>query len=156
MSAGRGVRVTDVLTVAGTTPAEVLRLAGALADAWPTAHPVLRAIAAAAEPATGGTPAGPAVRVGGDGVVVGSAEVRDLSAEPAPGTGVSGVVRVAHSGLQLGQRVLVGSRAWLAAEGVEGPAAPLARACATAEAAGATAVLVAWNGSVRAVLTLRD
>lgn len=156
MSAERGLRVTDVVTAAGTTRAEVLRLAGALAGAGSATHPSLRAVAAAvveAEPAAGGTAAG--VPVGGDGVVVGSAEVRELCTQAAPGTGVGGVVRLAHSGLTLGRRVLVGSGAWLASQGVDPPAAPLEQACTAAATTGGTALLVAWNGSVRAVITLR-
>lgn len=156
MSTARGLRVTDVVTAAGTTRAEVLRLAGALAGAGSATHPSLRAVATAvaeAEPSAGGTAAG--VPVGGDGVVVGSAEVRELCTEAAPGTGVGGVVRLAHAGLQLGRRVLVGSREWLASDGVAPPTGPLERACTTADTTGGIALLVAWNGSVHAVVTLR-
>lgn len=155
MSESGELSVTDVVTVAGTTPEEAVRLAGALAAAWSTPHPILRALAAAAELVIASTTTGPAPAIGADGVVVGSAEVHDLRTENPPGTGIGGVVRTAHSGLQLGQRVLVGSESWLATEGAGPPAAALARAVAAAETGGGTAVLVAWNGSARAAITLR-
>jgi len=120
------------------------------------------------------------VETGADGVVVGSAQVFDF--ESSPGGGVSALVRTAHSGLSPAgalnaQRVLVGRPAWLAEQGVtfdgtrparsHDHAAPdhtapddagtdLRRAFDEAEATGATAVVVAWNGTAQGVLVLRD
>ncbi len=121
---------------------EVLRYAAAVEQL--AEHPIGRAIAAAGAGAGGPT--------GADGVVIGADQVHDFRAEA--GHGVSGVVRTAHSGVGLGRRVLVGRPAWLRAQGIdptsfEGP-------FAAAEADGATAVLVAWDGSSRGVLVLRD
>ena len=98
------------------------------------------------------TAAATEVAVGADGVVIGSDQVHDFRAEA--GHGVSGVVRTAHSGVGLGRRVLVGRPAWLEAQGVptDGARGPFD----DAEAAGGTAVMVAWDGSVRGTLVLRD
>ena len=78
--------------------------------------------------------------------------MHDFRAEA--GHGVSGVVRTAHSGVGLGRRVLVGKPAWLRDQGID-PAA-FQDAVDAAEADGATAVMVAWDGSPRGVLVLRD
>jgi len=172
--------LVDVLPVDGTSRDEVLRYAAAVEQL--AEHPIARAIAAAV-PArasvTAGVGAGPAqagddstglglavdaeggrpttgaaseTGVGADGVVIGSDQVHDFRAEA--GHGVSGVVRTAHSGVGLGRRVLVGRPAWLSAQGVATDAArgPFD----DAEAAGGTAVMVAWDGSVRGTLVLRD
>jgi Cu+-exporting ATPase len=121
---------------------EVLRYAAAVEQL--AEHPIGQAIAVAAGRTDGPT--------GGDGVVIGSDQVHDFRAEA--GHGVSGVVRTAHSGVGLGRRVLVGKPAWLKEQGVDptdyqGP-------FDAAEADGATAVMVAWDGSPRGVLVLRD
>ncbi|WP_311836154.1 HAD family hydrolase [Cellulomonas fimi] len=152
VTAGR-MRVDDVLAVEGTTPEEVLAVAGAVEGL--SEHPIARAIvAAAAERLPGSTEGGgEEIRVGGDGVVVGSAQVLDFHDEA--GSGVSGVVRTAHSGLGLGRRVLVGRPAWLRAEGTTVETGLAARGAA-AEAQGGTAVMVAWNGVARGVVVLRD
>ncbi|WP_082379612.1 heavy metal translocating P-type ATPase [Cellulosimicrobium cellulans] len=144
-------------------------------------HPIARAIAAAArdlaaprtvsvppvpetQDATSAVPApqdaGASPGVGADGVVIGSLQAFDFRS--APGGGVEAVVRAAHSGLSLGEgggltarRVLVGQPSWLAREGVASDPA-LDDAFAAAEATGASAVVVAWDGRARAMLVLRD
>lgn len=121
---------------------EVLRYAAAVEQL--AEHPIGRAIAAAVLTTDGPT--------GADGVVIGADQVHDFRAEA--GHGVSGVVRTAHSGVGLGRRVLVGRPAWLRAQGID-PAA-FEGPFAAAEADGATAVMVAWDGSPRGVLVLRD
>ncbi|WP_082494973.1 heavy metal translocating P-type ATPase [Cellulomonas sp. Leaf334] len=121
---------------------EVLRYAAAVEQL--AEHPIGRAIAAAVTEQDGPT--------GGDGVVIGADQVHDFRAEA--GHGVSGVVRTAHSGVGLGRRVLVGKPAWLHDQGID-PAA-FQGAVDAAEADGATAVMVAWDGSPRGVLVLRD
>jgi Cu+-exporting ATPase len=121
---------------------EVLRYAAAVEQL--AEHPIGQAVAAAAGRADGPT--------GGDGVVIGSDQVLDFHAEA--GHGVSGVVRTAHSGVGLGRRVLVGKPAWLREQGID-PAA-FQEPFDAAEADGATAVMVAWDGSPRGVLVLRD
>ncbi|KRC42935.1 cation-translocating P-type ATPase [Oerskovia sp. Root22] len=115
------------------------------------------------------------VETGADGVVIGSAQVFDFVS--SPGGGVSGLVRTAHSGLSPAgalnaQRVLVGRPSWLAEQGItfdaSEPSSPedearpgtagtdLRRAFDEAESTGATAVVVAWNGTAQGVLVLRD
>ncbi|WP_203756234.1 heavy metal translocating P-type ATPase [Cellulomonas chitinilytica] len=141
--------LVDVLPVDGTPRDDVLRFAAAVEQL--AEHPIARAIAAAV-PTGGRATTEDAVAVGADGVVIGSDQVHDFRAEA--GHGVSGVVRAAHSGVGLGRRVLVGRPAWLEAQGV---ATDAARApFDDAEAAGGTAVMVAWDGSVRGTLVLRD
>nr|WP_081785193.1 heavy metal translocating P-type ATPase [Cellulomonas sp. KRMCY2] len=145
--------LVDVLVAEGLTGAdestsvdEVLRLAGAVEAL--SEHPIARAIAGTA--AEIGPRAG--TEVGSDGVVIGSAQVTEFVNDP--GRGVTGVVRTAHSGLDLGRRVLVGRPGWLRGQGID--TAPLDARFDTAEADGATAVMAAWNGSARGVLVLRD
>ncbi|MFF3643886.1 heavy metal translocating P-type ATPase [Streptomyces sp. NPDC002564] len=113
-------------TADGTAEADVLRLAGALEHS--SEHPVARAVAA-----------GAAGRVGGLPVPEDFANVAGL--------GVQGVVE--------GHAVLVGRPRLLAEWEIRLPAA-LERARAAAEAAGRTAVAVAWDGEARAVLEVAD
>ncbi|MGI5531768.1 heavy metal translocating P-type ATPase [Streptomyces syringium] len=115
-----------VHTADGTTQAEALRLAGALEHA--SEHPIARAVAAGAATSVGALP------VPEDFVNL-------------PGRGVQGVVE--------GHAVLVGREKLLAEWAIELPAG-LARAKAAAEAAGRTAVVVAWDGEARAVLEVAD
>ncbi|MFF2268462.1 heavy metal translocating P-type ATPase [Cellulosimicrobium cellulans] len=138
---------------------DALRHAGAVEAL--SEHPIARAITTAArDVAAVPSPAGGDVPVGADGVVIGSLQAFDFRS--APGGGVEAVVRTAHSGLSLGEgggltarRVLVGQPSWLAREGVASDPA-LDDAFAAAEATGASAVVVAWDGRARAVLVLRD
>ncbi|MFF8384905.1 heavy metal translocating P-type ATPase [Streptomyces kanasensis] len=111
---------------ADAAEAEVLRLAGALEDA--SEHPVARAVAAGAVARTGALPA-----------------VEDFV--NVPGLGVQGVVD--------GHAVLVGREKLLDAWSICLPD-ELARARDAAEAAGRTAVAVAWDGEARAVLEVAD
>jgi Cu+-exporting ATPase len=130
----------------GPATDEVLRYAGAVEQL--AEHPIARAVAQAAADL-----APVAAGVGGDGVGIGTDQVLDFRAEA--GRGVSGVVRSAHAGIGLSRRVLVGRPAWLAEQGVPVDGG-LATRFAAAEADGATAVLVAWDGRARGVLVLRD
>ncbi|MER7882182.1 heavy metal translocating P-type ATPase [Streptomyces fimicarius] len=109
-----------------TTEAEVLRLAGALENA--SEHPIAQAVATAATDATGPLPA-----------------PEDF--QNVPGLGVQGVVE--------GHAVLVGREQLLAEWEIRLPA-PLAEAKKAAEAAGRTAITVAWDGEARAVLEVAD
>ncbi|MFJ6938998.1 heavy metal translocating P-type ATPase [Streptomyces sp. NPDC101132] len=115
-----------VTAAEGTDEAELLRLAGALEHA--SEHPVARAIAT-----------GAAERVGALPVPEGF--------ENIAGLGVRGVVD--------GHAVLVGRERLLADRSIPLPA-ELAAAGAGAEAAGRTAVVVAWDGAARGVLTVAD
>ncbi len=83
---------------------------------------------------------------------MGHAQVLDFRADS--GHGVSGVVRTAHAGVGLGRRVLVGRPGWLREQGVATDTVD--DAVAAAEQDGATAVVVAWDGSVRGAIVLRD
>jgi Cu+-exporting ATPase len=160
------MQVVDVLAVDDTSVAEVLRYAGAVESR--SEHPIAQAIAAAAaaDAATESArpaPAGAApASAGADGVQIGSDEVTEFANEA--GRGVIGVVRIAHSGLGMARRVLVGRPSWLAGQGItvpdpdgsDSPAVRVAAAFRAAETSGATAVMAAWNGKARGVIVLRD
>ncbi|MEU2833852.1 heavy metal translocating P-type ATPase [Streptomyces lavendulae] len=118
--------LSAALPAEGVDPGELLRLAGALEHF--SEHPIARAVAAAAADATGGLPVPEDFRNHG-------------------GLGVEGTVE--------GHAVLVGRERLLADRSVPLPAA-LAEAKEAAEAAGATAVLVAWDGTARGVLSVAD
>lgn len=120
----------DVYAAGETEEKELLRLAGGLEHA--SEHPVARAVAVGAAAELGiSTGALPAVR----------------GFENVAGSGVRGTVE--------GHLVLVGRERLLADAGVEG-LAPVSALKAEAEAAGRTAVLVAWDGVARGVLTVAD
>ncbi|MFE3761087.1 heavy metal translocating P-type ATPase [Streptomyces sp. NPDC059104] len=127
-----GTVTTGRMTLSATHPAEgvdageLLRLAGALEHF--SEHPIARAVAAAAADAAGGLPVPEDFRNHG-------------------GLGVEGTVE--------GHAVLVGRERLLADRSVALPAA-LAEAKEAAEATGATAVLVAWDGTARGVLSVAD
>ncbi|WP_406496285.1 heavy metal translocating P-type ATPase [Streptomyces sp. NBC_00846] len=117
----------DVHTADGTDENDVLRLAGALEHS--SEHPIARAVAAGAAERTG-------------------------AALPTPedftnvtGLGVQGIVE--------GHAVLVGREQLLAEWEIHLPV-ELARHKAAAEAAGRTAIAVAWDGEARAVLAVAD
>ncbi|MER6101711.1 heavy metal translocating P-type ATPase [Streptomyces sp. NPDC001832] len=117
----------DVHTADGTDEDDVLRLAGALEHS--SEHPIAQAVAAGAAERTG-------------------------AALPTPedfanvaGLGVQGVVE--------GHAVLVGREQLLAEWEIHLPV-ELARQKAAAEAAGRTAIAVAWDGEARAVLEVAD
>ncbi|MGD6744129.1 heavy metal translocating P-type ATPase [Streptomyces sp. BH106] len=113
-------------TAEGVGRAEVLRLAGALEHA--SEHPIAQAVAAGAAEEVGTLP------VAEDFVNV-------------AGLGVQGVVD--------GHAVLVGREKLLGEWEIRLPER-LARAKAEAEAAGRTAIAVAWDGEARAVLEVAD
>ncbi|MEU6671172.1 heavy metal translocating P-type ATPase [Streptomyces sp. NPDC046727] len=115
-----------VHTAEGTDEADVLRLAGALEHS--SEHPIAQAVAA-----------GAASRVGTLPVPEDFANV--------PGLGVQGIVD--------GHAVLVG-REQLLAEWAMSLPADLRDVKAAAEAAGRTAIAVAWDGEARAVLEVAD
>ncbi|MFD3516093.1 heavy metal translocating P-type ATPase [Streptomyces sp. NPDC058657] len=117
----------DVHLAEGTTESDVLRLAGALENA--SEHPIAQAVAT-----------GAAERLGAKLPVP-----EDFA--NVPGLGVQGIVE--------GHAVLVGRSKLLAEWAMELPVA-LERAKADAEAAGRTAIAVAWDGEARAVLTVAD
>ncbi|MEW2404604.1 copper-translocating P-type ATPase, partial [Streptomyces sp. NPDC046862] len=110
----------------GTDESEVLRLAGALEHA--SEHPIARAVADAALAKLGSLPT-----------------PEDFA--NVPGLGVQGIVE--------GHAVLVGRQRLLAEWAISLPV-DLERAKAEAEAAGRTAITVAWDGQARAVLEVAD
>ncbi|MBC9716519.1 copper-translocating P-type ATPase [Streptomyces sp. TRM66268-LWL] len=114
-------------TADGVTPSELLRLAGALENA--SEHPIAQAVAAGAVKETGG-----ALPVPEDFANV-------------PGLGVQGIVE--------GHAILVGRTQLLAEWAIHLPV-DLERALAAAEAAGRTAIAVAWDGEARGVLEVAD
>ncbi|MGW1639837.1 heavy metal translocating P-type ATPase [Streptomyces lavendulae] len=118
--------LSATLPAEGVDPGELLRLAGALEHF--SEHPIARAVAAAAAELPGGLPVPEDFRNHG-------------------GLGVEGTVE--------GHAVLVGRERLLADRSVALPAA-LAGAKEAAEATGATAVLVAWDGTARGVLSVAD
>ncbi|MFE4917925.1 heavy metal translocating P-type ATPase [Streptomyces sp. NPDC056661] len=117
----------DIHVATGTDTSQTLRLAGALEHA--SEHPIAQAIATGARERTGA--ALPAVQ-----------DFTGLA-----GLGVQGVVE--------GHAVLVGREQLLAEWEIHLPE-ELARKKAAAEAAGRTAVAVAWDGEARAVLEIAD
>ncbi len=127
-----GTVTTGRMTLAGVHAAEgvdekeLLRLAGSLEHA--SEHPIARAIATGA-----------------------AAQVGEL---PVP-EGFENLAGLGVQGLVEGHAVLVGREQLLADWSIALPA-PLARAKSAAEAAGSTAVLVAWDGAARGMLTVAD
>jgi Cu+-exporting ATPase len=118
--------LVDVVPGEGVDADELLRLAGALEAG--SEHPIARAIADAARDRLGPLPA--------------VEEFTNLE-----GMGVQGVVE--------GHAVLVG-RSRLLAQWSQPLTGALEQAQAAAEAAGRTAVAVAWDGQARGVLTVAD
>ncbi|TRV74286.1 copper-translocating P-type ATPase [Streptomyces sp. 130] len=116
-----------VRTAPDTTESDVLRLAGALEHA--SEHPIAQAVATGAAERTGAALPTP----------------EDFA--NVPGLGVQGVVD--------GHAVLVGREQLLAEWEIRLPA-DLAARKAEAEAAGRTAIAVAWDGEARAVLEVAD
>lgn len=115
-----------VHTAESTDETEVLRIAGALENA--SEHPIAQAVAAGAIEKTGALPT-----------------PEDFA--NIPGLGVQGIVE--------GRAVLVGRQKLLAEWEIHLPV-ELERAKADAEAAGRTAIAVAWDGEARAVLEVAD
>ncbi|GAB2922264.1 heavy metal translocating P-type ATPase [Streptomyces heilongjiangensis] len=115
-----------VHTAEETDERDALRLAGALEHA--SEHPIAQAVAAGATERVGALPA-----------------PEDFT--NVPGLGVQGVVE--------GHAVLVGRERLLDDWALRLPVG-LARAKAAAEAAGRTAIAVAWDGEARAVLEVAD
>ncbi|MFI6895900.1 heavy metal translocating P-type ATPase [Streptomyces sp. NPDC050256] len=116
-----------VHTADGITETDVLRLAGALEHA--SEHPIAQAVATGATDRTGAALPTP----------------EDFA--NVPGLGVQGIVE--------GHAVLVGREQLLAEWEIHLPV-ELARRKAEAEAAGRTAIAVAWDGEARAVLEVAD
>lgn len=127
-------RLHAVHPVGGTAPDEALRLAGAVEHG--REHPVGDAIAAEARERCG--------------ELLGVSEFDSL-----PGLGVRGLVSELDGETVRAHAVLVGRPELLAEHGVDLPA-ELATTLATAADDGTTAVVVAWDGSARAVLTVTD
>ncbi|WP_329595329.1 heavy metal translocating P-type ATPase [Streptomyces sp. NBC_01362] len=117
----------DIHTAEGTDETDVLRLAGALEHS--SEHPIAQAVAAGAAERTGAPLPTP----------------EDFA--NIAGLGVQGVVE--------GHAVLVGREQLLAEWEIHLPV-ELARHKAEAEAAGRTAIAVAWDGEARAVLEVAD
>ncbi|MFF7655622.1 heavy metal translocating P-type ATPase [Streptomyces sp. NPDC007983] len=115
-----------VHTAEGTDETDVLRLAGALEHS--SEHPIAQAVAAGAAAQVGSLPT-----------------PEDFAG--VAGLGVQGVVE--------GHAVLVGRSKLLAEWAIFLPS-ELERAKAEAEAAGRTAIAVAWDGEARAVLEVAD
>ena len=140
----------------GVSADEALRYA-AVVEAR-SEHPIAQAVAAAPEHSATAVD-GAARGTGADGVTIGALQVFDFRS--TPGGGVEAVVRTAHSGLGAGgtglgaRRVTVGRLTWLDDAGVRVPD-EVRDAVGRAEATGATAVVVAWDGTARATLVLRD
>ncbi|MGW8886593.1 heavy metal translocating P-type ATPase [Streptomyces sp. NPDC055749] len=116
----------DVHTADGTDEHEVLRIAGALEHS--SEHPIAQAVAAGATAKVGTLPT--------------PEDFANIA-----GLGVQGIVE--------GHAVLVGREQLLAEWEIHLPA-ELARRKAEAEAAGRTAIAVAWDGEARAVLEVAD
>ena len=118
--------LADAVPAAGTSRAELLRLAGAAEDA--SEHPIARAIAEAAREELGDLPA-----------------VERFTNRA--GLGIEAVVE--------GHAVLVGRPSLLAEWGLD-LQADLARARDEAEEGGQTVVAVGWDGAIRGLLVVAD
>ncbi|SDO94855.1 Cu+-exporting ATPase [Arthrobacter sp. ok909] len=154
-----GTVTTGHLAVDGTeafgafTPAEVLRLAGALEAA--SEHPIARAIAAAARdaalvpaPVTSPDAAAGALGSGIPEVANDGAALAAVAGfRSAPGGGVQGTVE--------GRLLTAGRTGWLEQNGIA-PAAAQLEALSTAEASGATAIWLAVDGEPAGIISLRD
>ncbi|HEX9228981.1 MAG TPA: heavy metal translocating P-type ATPase, partial [Arthrobacter sp.] len=130
--------VDDTEAFGTVTPADVLRLAGAVEDA--SEHPIARAVAAAARAAERGhghSGTGP-----GAGVLPAVVNFRS-----APGGGVQGTVE--------GRLVTAGRTGWLQANGIAPDTAQL-EAFSRAEGFGATAVWLAVDREPAGIISLRD
>lgn len=142
--------VVAVIPEQGTDAAELLRLGGAVEHA--SEHPIARAIASAAqEPDFLSAARGSrlAVTTGADAAI--RAPRTELPAvesfQNIEGRGVSGIVD--------GRAMIVG-RQTLLEDWASHPSAELLAAKADAEAAGQTAVLVAWDGAARGMVVVAD
>ncbi|MEO5983247.1 MAG: heavy metal translocating P-type ATPase [Pedococcus sp.] len=140
----------EVVPATGEDAAEVLRLAGALEDA--SEHPVAKAVAAAARAALDAGTSGADLTTGRDDLATGGdggtrrlPGVEDFVNEQ--GLGVRGQVE--------GKVVLVGRPRLLADWSVTVPD-ELTAAMTTAHSRGGTAVVVAWDGRARGVVTVAD
>jgi Cu+-exporting ATPase len=120
----------DVVAAAGEDRDEVLRLAGALEDA--SEHPIAKAVAVAARDVSGRLP-----------------KVEDFA--NIEGLGVQGVVVEGDRS----HAVLVG-RPRLLEEWSQALPADLEQAFSKAQAQGATAIAVGWDGKARGVLVVAD
>ncbi len=121
-------------STAGADPGEALRLAGAVG--LRAADPVGAALCAAARAQHGELP--------------GVSEFDEL-----PGLGIRGLVSELDGEIVRAHAVLVGRPALLVEHGVDVPDELAAAVCA-AHAEGTTPVVVAWDGTARAVLALAD
>jgi len=119
--------LVDTVPAPGQDAGELLRLAGALEDA--SEHPIAVAISAAARTDAGELPAVDAF-------------------DSEHGLGVTGVVE--------GRAIAAGRPGWLADQWSLTLPAELSEAVARAQAAGGTAVAVAWDGAVRGLLVVAD
>jgi Cu+-exporting ATPase len=145
VTTGRMV-LADVLAAPGVDTAELLRLAGAVESA--SEHPVGAAIAAGARDRLAAAQPGPQSRPPSH-LLYGPHSLPDISDFASyAGHGVSGMAD--------GHTVLAGRRTWLAAEWSLTVPQALAERASEAEAAGQTAVFVAWDGQVRGVLVVAD
>ncbi|WP_413316513.1 heavy metal translocating P-type ATPase [Agrococcus sp. 1P02AA] len=134
------MRVEEVVAAAGQEAGEALRIAAAVERA--SEHPIARAIVDAADAAEAHAAGASA------GASAGRPMLRATDVQAAPGAGVVGLVD--------GLPVQVGKPAWLASDWSVSTPAPLAEAFEAAEAKGATALAVAWDGELRAIIAVRD
>jgi Cu+-exporting ATPase len=129
--------VDATLAFEGFEEREVLRLAGAVEAA--SEHPIARAIAAAALAQQAGT----ATQSASDGGRLPSVQ----AFRSAPGGGVAGTVE--------GRQITAGRSGWLEENGITVAPGQL-KLQAAAEAAGATAIWVAVDGTAAGIINLRD
>ena len=146
------MRVVDVLPGEGLAADEVLRYAAVVESR--SEHPIAQAIATAG---ASGQQAGAsgldlAELENVTGLDVAELDVTEF--ENVAGLGVVALVRPAHVGAEPTRRVLVGRPVWLREQGIV--TEDLDAAFDDAEAAGATAVMVAWEGRATGVIVLRD
>jgi P-type Cu+ transporter len=142
--------LVDVVADAGEDPEVVLRLAGAVEAG--SEHPVARAIAAGAEARHGRLPPIDGFRshpgLGAEASVAPALAVGSAAEGTGPGATGPGAA-TDRTVVVVGRRGLLEERGLVVGE-------ELAAAQARAEATGATAVLVGWDGRARGVLVVAD
>lgn len=149
------MRVESVTAAHGSSRDEALQIAAAVERA--SEHPIARAVVEAADAEAGSGTSGSvaegstvqsAVAQGADPQTAVAAPLRAEQVSAAPGAGVVGMVE--------GRAVQVGKPAWLAEQYAVTMPTELAEAFEAAEAQGATALAVAWDGAMHAVIAVRD
>lgn len=91
---------------------------------------------------------------GKDGIEIGSDQVFDFTS--APSGGVSALIRKAHSGVKMSQKVVVGKYDWVRQQGATALSAELSEALETHQDQGEVVIVVAIDGASQGLIVLQD